>query len=277
MRKATKSILAIAAASSLIACGQVRGKSQPEASAEILRDTCVTFSSGSTFGKWLSDKILEHPFSEEDFYDASGERQSDFDLSFTIDENGDISGIRIKHTDSTDTSGYSNVQKYLISLLEDAPAWNPAVSEGVRTSTPMSLNVRIMPYEKAYETIYSRFDTSSKRQIPYKEGQNYVMVSSLFRYGTHNDMMRWISENIKYPEEARKKKIEGKVYVCGLLDSLGRLRDLKTMDAPGFSDNALLADSALKTLAAMPQQDPYYENGHPMEITFAIPLVFKAE
>lgn len=67
------------------------------------------------------------------------------------------------------------------------------------------------------------------------------------------------------------------MYVCGLLDSLGRLRDLKTMDAPGFSDNALLTDSALKALATMPQQDPYYENGYPMDITLTIPLVFKAD
>ena len=63
---------------------------------------------------------------------------------------GDMKNIYIKGTDSTDISGFSPVQKFLIATLKDAPEWNPAVSGGVKVSTPMTVEVRMMPYDLAY-------------------------------------------------------------------------------------------------------------------------------
>lgn len=269
-------------AASLISCGNRKGQTAEDntssAASETLRDTCVTFTAdgSSTFGKWLSDKLLENPLTDADFITASGEYLYQFDISFVIDENGDMTGIYIKGTDSTDTSGYSNVQKYLISLLQDAPAWSPAVVGGVETSTPMSIIVHMMPYEKAKQTIYDR-QSEKGRQIPYIEGQNYVMVGSIFRHGKSNNVMDWLANNIKYPEDAKDQKLEGKVLVYGKVDTLGHWRDLGIFKEPGATDNELLKETALKAIASMPPQDPYYENGHPIEISVALPVFFKAE
>lgn len=187
-----------------------------------------------------------------------------------------MTNIYIKGTGSTDTSGYSNVQKYLISLLNDAPAWSPAVVGGDKVSTPMSIDVLIMPYEKAKQTIYDR-QSENGRQIPYVEGQNYVHIGSIFRHGTSNNIMDWLANNIKYPEKAKDQKLEGKVIVYGKVDTLGRWRDLSVFKAPDATDNELLKETALKAIASMPPQDPCYENGHPIEISVALPVVFKAE
>lgn len=267
---------------SLISCGNRKGQTAEgdtsSAVSETLRDTCVTFTAEgrSTFGKWLSDKLLGHPFTEADFGTASGEYLNHFNISFMIDENGDMTGIYIKGTDSTDTSGYSNVQKYLISLLQDAPAWSPAVVGGSKISTPMSIHVHIMPYEKAKQTIYGR-QRENGRQIPYVEGQNYVMVGSIFRHGTSNNVMDWLANNIKYPEDAKEQKLEGKVTVYGKVDTLGHWRDLGILKESGSTDNELLKETALKAIASMPPQDPFYENGRPVEISVALPVFFKAE
>lgn len=275
-------IMFFSVTASLISCGnserQTAEGNTSSASSNTLRDTCVTFiaDGSSTFGKWLSDKLLVHPFTDADFGTASGEYLDHFNISFIIGENGDMTNIYIKGTDSTDTSGYSNVQKYLISLLEDAPTWSPAIVGGYKVSTPMSIDVLIMPYVKAKEIIYER-QSKNGRQIPYVEGQNYVKVGSIFRHGTSNNIMDWLANNIKYPEEAKNQKLEGRVTVYGKVDTLGCWRDLGIFKAPGTTDNEILKETALKTIASMPPQDPYYENGHPIEIAVALPVVFKAE
>ena len=280
MRTLFKVILSAAAAVALFSCGRNGGReaNAPQASASPeLRDTCVSFSADScdTFGKWLSSR-LKTDFTEEDFYDAAGERQSNFSISFTIDKDGDMKNIYIKGTDSTDISGFSPVQKFIIATLEDAPGWNPAVSGGVKVSTPMTVEVRMMPYDLAYETIYSRVDS---RRMPYEEGRTYNMVSSIFRYGTHNNFMQWVVENLEYPEEAKADKIGGKVYVSGFIDSDGRHRGLEIQQGPSSTDNEYLEKAALDAIASMPPEDPYYENGMPVTDTiyFMVPIVFQAD
>ena len=280
MRTLFKVILSAAAASALFSCGRngTREDNAPQenASAE-LRDTCVSFSADScdTFGKWLSSR-LKTDFIDKDFYDAAGERQSNFSISFTIDEDGDMKNIYIKGTDSTDISGLSPVQKFLVATLENAPKWHPAVSGGVKVSTPMTVEVRMMPYDLAYETIYSRVGS---RRMPYEEGRTYNMVSSIFRYGTHNNFMKWVSENLEYPEEAKADKIGGRVYVSGFIDADGRYRGLEIQQGPSCTDNEYLEKAALDALAATPPADPYYENGMPVTDTiyFVVPIVFKAD
>lgn len=280
MRTLFKVILSAAAAVGLFSCGRNGGReaNTPQANASPeLRDTCVSFSADScdTFGKWLSSR-LKTDFTEEDFYDAAGERQSNFSISFTIDKDGNMKNIYIKGTDSTDLSGFSPVQKFLIATLEDAPEWNPAVSGGVKVSTPMTVEVRMMPYDRAYETLYSRVDS---RRMPYEEGRTYNMVSSIFRYGTHNNFMKWVSDNLEYPEEAKADKIGGRVYVSGFIDADGRYRGLEIQQGPSSSDNEYLEKAALDALASTPPADPYYENGMPVTDTifFVVPIVFQAD
>ena len=135
MRTLFKVILSAAAAVALFSCGRNGGReaiAPQESAAPELRDTCVSFSADScdTFGKWLSSRLktdftdVEAATSAILAYDAAGERQSDFSISFTIDEDGDMKNIYIKGTDSTDISGFSPVQKFLIATLKDAPEWN---------------------------------------------------------------------------------------------------------------------------------------------------------
>ena len=82
---------------------------------------------------------------------------------------------------------------------------------------------------------------------------------------------RWLNENIRYPEEARRKKIEGKVVVSFVIGTNGKVSDHKVEKAA----NPLLDKEALRVLSLMPDWKPGMEKGKPCRTLFAIPIVFQ--
>jgi TonB family protein len=77
-------------------------------------------------------------------------------------------------------------------------------------------------------------------------------------------------QRIRYPEEARRKNIEGKVVVRVLIDKTGRpVRSLIDM-----SDNELLTEAARNVVMAT-RFTPAMQNGKPVPVWISIPITFK--
>ncbi len=81
-------------------------------------------------------------------------------------------------------------------------------------------------------------------------------------------LMKWITENLKYPTSARKK--QGRAVARFIVDAEGNISDLKVEDAtdPQFKS------SVMATMKEMPQWTPGTENGTPCPWMVAIPIYF---
>ena len=84
-------------------------------------------------------------------------------------------------------------------------------------------------------------------------------------------MFGFIQKNVKYPESAKEKGIEGKVYVQFVVEKDGSLSSFKV--ARGVSDD--IDAEAIRVVKAMPKWTPGMQDGKPVRVQFMLPFVFK--
>ena len=93
---------------------------------------------------------------------------------------------------------------------------------------------------------------------------------AIFRRGEY-EMYNFIFKNIKYPQDARKNVIEGKVYSSFIVEKDGRISDKKIIKGVYKS----LDNEVLKMLSIMPNEwKPAYKNGYPVRMQFILPVNF---
>lgn len=83
-------------------------------------------------------------------------------------------------------------------------------------------------------------------------------------------MMKFLSENLRYPVEAQQKKISGKVFVHFVVmedGTLGMEKVIKGVDP-------LLDAEALRVVKSMPKFIPGSDEGKAVKVRFSIPIVF---
>lgn len=91
--------------------------------------------------------------------------------------------------------------------------------------------------------------------------------------GGNAAMMRFLSDNIKYPVEAQEKGNEGRVIVNFVVEKDGRLSDFNVVR----SIDPLLDAEALRVLESMPNWTPGKQRGEAVRVRFTLPVVFKIQ
>ena len=81
-----------------------------------------------------------------------------------------------------------------------------------------------------------------------------------------------IESRIIYPKEAKKKNIEGKVFVQCKITSEGRVGDVKVIKGLGFGCD----EEAIRVVKSS-KWIPCKINDRPIEVDVTIPLIFKLE
>lgn len=84
-------------------------------------------------------------------------------------------------------------------------------------------------------------------------------------------MMKYIMENMKYPEQAMKEGIQGRVAVRFIVEKDGSISDVK----PILSVHPLLNKEAVRVVESMPKWTPGKQNGKPVRVRFNLPVMFK--
>lgn len=84
-------------------------------------------------------------------------------------------------------------------------------------------------------------------------------------------MLKYIMENMKYPEQAMKEGIQGRVAVRFIVEKDGSISDVK----PILSVHPLLNKEAVRVVKSMPKWTPGKQNGKPVRVRFNLPVMFK--
>lgn len=101
---------------------------------------------------------------------------------------------------------------------------------------------------------------------------NFRVVADLPQYpGGAVEFVKWLTENLKYPPLAQRKKIQGKVVAQFIVNADGSISDLKIVK----SLEPTCDREALRVLRMMPNWKPGLEDGKPCRTMVAIPIVFK--
>jgi TonB family protein len=84
-------------------------------------------------------------------------------------------------------------------------------------------------------------------------------------------LFQWISKTLKYPKEARKKQIEGTVFVGFVIKEDGTITNVKV--AKGV--HPLIDDEAVRVITMMEKWNPGVQRGKAVKVKYVLPLKFK--
>jgi TonB family protein len=100
----------------------------------------------------------------------------------------------------------------------------------------------------------------------------FVVVEQLPEFPGGNDAMKaWIISNIKYPGEAVKNKITGKVDVSFVVTSSGKIKDVTVVKPV----SPVLDAEAKRVISSMPDWKPGMQAGKIIDVNMQVPVEFK--
>ena len=101
---------------------------------------------------------------------------------------------------------------------------------------------------------------------------NYVEKQPEFPGGT-DSMFAFIQRNIRYPEEAKRAGIEGRVFVTFVVEKDGQVSDAKILRDIGGG----CGEEAIRVVNIMPKWLPgsLRIGGEPARMQFNLPIMFK--
>ena len=82
---------------------------------------------------------------------------------------------------------------------------------------------------------------------------------------------QFLKKNLKYPNQARRMGIEGKVFVQFIVDRDGSLNDIKVLKGIGAGCD----EEAVRVLKKHPKWSPGKQRGRPVKVRMVIPIFFK--
>ncbi|MBR1463561.1 MAG: energy transducer TonB [Prevotella sp.] len=85
-------------------------------------------------------------------------------------------------------------------------------------------------------------------------------------------LMKWLSQQLKYPPVAQRQKIQGTVVVSFIVNKDGTTSDAHIMHS---SARPMLDAEALRVVRMMPKWTPGEDHGKPCRTLFAIPIEFR--
>ncbi len=111
-------------------------------------------------------------------------------------------------------------------------------------------------------------------EVKPKEEEIFVAVEQQAEFpGGQGALMKWLSNNIRYPESAQQNDIQGRVIVKFVVEkdgSIGKTEILKGVDKD-------LDREALRVVKKMPRWQPGKNNGVAVRSYFNLPVVFRLQ
>lgn len=91
--------------------------------------------------------------------------------------------------------------------------------------------------------------------------------------GGEEELMKYLSNAIKYPERAIRENAQGKVVVGFVVNKNGEIEDLKVKRSIGFGCD----DEAIRVIKSMPKWKPGKFNGRDVNVYYDLPIQFTLE
>ena len=91
--------------------------------------------------------------------------------------------------------------------------------------------------------------------------------------GGDDARIKFMVENIKYPEQAKKNGIQGVVFVSYVVEKDGKISNIKTIRGIGGGCD----EEAERVISLMPNWKPGIQRGQPVRVQFNLPVRFSLD
>ena len=114
--------------------------------------------------------------------------------------------------------------------------------------------------------------TVSKADSIRNETFTYVDLMPEFP-GGQGRMLRFINQNLRYPENEFKNKIEGTVFLQFIVLKTGKIFDIKVLGS--IPDSPALEKESMRIISIMPDWIAGIQNGDFVNVEYNLPIIFK--
>ncbi|TFF38448.1 M56 family metallopeptidase [Mucilaginibacter psychrotolerans] len=180
-------------------------------------------------------------------------------LTFVIEKDGAITDIKVLRGIG------SGCDEEAVRALKQSPKWIAGKQKGkaVRVQFAVPIAFSLSP-----ETA---LNTSSAIKMLGVDNAVFTQVEQQPGYpGGNEACVKYLTTNIKYPAEARKNNIQGRVITSFVVRDDGSLDDVKVIKGIGFGAD----EEAIRVIKNMPKWFPGMQNGIPVNVRYTLPIAF---
>lgn len=147
------------------------------------------------------------------------------------------------------------------------------VDEDVESTLPTNDEINSRPYNPP--TSEESFDPKPEAEPPVIEPAQETTIFTVVEEapsfpGGEEARIRFLKENIRYPEEAKQLGIQGKVYITFVVETDGSITDIKILRGIGAGCD----EEAIRVIKQMPNWIPGKQRAHPVRVQFNLPISF---
>ena len=100
----------------------------------------------------------------------------------------------------------------------------------------------------------------------------YQIVEEMPEFpGGENALMEYVSKNVVYPEEAKEKEIQGRVFISFVVEKDGSIGEVKVLRGIGGGCD----EESVRVISDMPKWKPGKQKGEAVRVSYQIPIMFK--
>jgi TonB family protein len=196
------------------------------------------------FSKWVAQNLTYPEKSRQ------AKVEGRVTLQFTITETGKVTDVKVLRGVNEELDNEA------VRVISQSPLWTPGKTE----------NGEVVPVTYTFPVIFKCPVTEVKQ---YQE----VDVKPTFNGGDANQFAAWVASQIQYPDECKKDKIGGRVFVEFVIGKDGKVADVKLLRGA----HEKLDAEAIRVVSLSPEWTPGRKDGEVVPVRFTFPVVFKAQ
>lgn len=203
-------------------------------------------------------------------------------VQFVVGKDGKLSDIKIMRSISP------TLDAEAIRVIKAMPTWKPGTQRGqavaVKYTIPISFRLQgskgdDKPVASDIQVVSAtKANNENSKPIPTdpvkdSNGEEvFMVVENMPEFpGGMAELMKFLQQNIKYPEQARKDSIQGRVIVQFTIKKTGEVSNATVIR----SVSPELDTEAIRVINAMPLWTPGEQKGEPVNVKFTLPIQFR--
>lgn len=171
-------------------------------------------------------------------------------VGFVIEKDGSVSSVEVKRGIGEECDAEA------VRVVKEMPNWEPGKQSGIVVRTPMVLPISFTIVEQPKApTVDSLKKVEKMPEFP----------------GGEQALMDFIGTNIKYPQNAIDRRIEGRVFVQFIVEPDGSVTNIKVARGIGGGCD----EEAVRVVKMMPKWIPGEAFGEKVRVSYYLPINYK--
>lgn len=192
-------------------------------------------------------------------------------VSYVVEKDGSISDVQIVRSSS------KLLDEEAIRVVKQMPRWKPGMQDGekVRVRYTLPVHFRLTGDDKKDSSIPPPPPPPAAYTKSAEELKNtdeiFMVVENQPEFpGGNAAMMKYLSDNVKYPKEAQDKGLQGRVICNFVVAKDGSITDVRITKGVHESLNK----EAIRVIQSMPKWIPGTQQGVKVRVRYTLPITF---